>query len=83
MHPAGAVKAVIALIGDGLVLTPDRITGEVFELQDQMAMMVNAVRNGGELHATGDDGRWSVAMCIAAQESGDTGVPAKIMEQLS
>ena len=83
LHPAFALKVFNAQSGEVLDLTPDRITGEVFELQDQMAMMVNAVRNGGELHATGDDGRWSVAMCIAAQESVDTGVPVKIMEQLS
>ncbi len=49
----------------------DKITGEVFELQDQMAMMVAAVRDGGSLAATGEDGRCSVALCLAAQESVD------------
>jgi myo-inositol 2-dehydrogenase/D-chiro-inositol 1-dehydrogenase len=47
----------------------DKITGEVYELADQMALMVAAVRDGAPLSATGEDGRWSVAMCLAAAES--------------
>lgn len=56
----------------------DRITGEVFELEDQMAMMVNAVRNGDPVAADGSDGLWSVAMCVAAQESVNTNQPVTI-----
>jgi myo-inositol 2-dehydrogenase/D-chiro-inositol 1-dehydrogenase len=48
-------------------------TGEVFELEDQIAAIVRAVRDGGPLGATGEDGRWSVLMCEAAQRSVDTG----------
>ncbi len=48
-------------------------TGEVYELHDQVAMMVRAVRLGGELSCTGEDGRQSVALCLAAQESVETG----------
>ncbi|MBA61102.1 MAG: dehydrogenase [Planctomycetaceae bacterium] len=80
LHPRFTLKAYRTKKDEVLDLTPDRITGEVFELQDQMAMMVNAVRDGKQLHATGDDGRWSVAMCIAAQQSVDTGIPVKITE---
>ena len=83
LHPDFTLKAYKTKNDEVLDRTPDRMTGEVFELQDQMAMMVNAVRNGGELHATGDDGRWSVAMCVAAQESVDTGIPVEIEEQRS
>jgi myo-inositol 2-dehydrogenase/D-chiro-inositol 1-dehydrogenase len=48
-------------------------TGEVYELEDEMAMMVRAVRDGAPVAATGADGRWSVALCLAAQRSVDTG----------
>lgn len=50
-----------------------KITGEVYELEDEMAMMVRAVRDGGSIAATGEDGKWSVALCLAAQQSVDTG----------
>lgn len=53
----------------------ERITGEVFELEDQIAMMVAAVRNNAPLAATGEDGRWSVAMCLKAEESIRTETP--------
>ena len=55
-----------------------KITGELFELEDQMAMLVQAIRAGKPLSCTAEDGRWSVAMCLAAQESVDTGAVAKI-----
>jgi myo-inositol 2-dehydrogenase/D-chiro-inositol 1-dehydrogenase len=51
----------------------DRPTGEVYELEEEIAMMVKAVRDGAPVAATGADGRWSVALCLAAQESVDTG----------
>ena len=57
-------------IHDIQILKP---TGELFELDDQMGVIVAAVRDGAPLHATGMDGRWSVAMCLAAQESVDRG----------
>jgi myo-inositol 2-dehydrogenase/D-chiro-inositol 1-dehydrogenase len=50
-----------------------KITGEVFELEDQVALVAAAIRDGAPLCATGDDGRWSVAMCLKAQESVQTG----------
>jgi myo-inositol 2-dehydrogenase/D-chiro-inositol 1-dehydrogenase len=50
-----------------------KITGEVYELEDEMAMMVRAVRDGGPVAATGTDGKWSVALCLAAQHSVDSG----------
>jgi len=58
--------------------TPEKITGEIFELQDHMAMLVAAVRDGGPLTSTGVDGMWSVAMCLAAEASIKSGVSEAI-----
>jgi myo-inositol 2-dehydrogenase / D-chiro-inositol 1-dehydrogenase len=47
----------------------EKITGEVFELEDQIAMLVSAIRTSQPISCTAEDGRWSVAMCLAAQQS--------------
>jgi myo-inositol 2-dehydrogenase/D-chiro-inositol 1-dehydrogenase len=57
-------------------------TGEVYELEDEMAMMVRAVRDGAPVAATGADGRWSVALCLAAQRSVDTGQVVGVADYL-
>ncbi len=44
-------------------------SGEVFELRSEIAMCVKAVREGGKVIATGEDGLWSAALCLAAEES--------------
>jgi myo-inositol 2-dehydrogenase/D-chiro-inositol 1-dehydrogenase len=51
-----------------------KMTGEVYELVDEIAAFTRCIREGGTVPATGDDGRWSVAMCLKAQESVDRGV---------
>ena len=53
----------------------EKPTGEVFELVDEITALAAAVRDGAPLAASGDDGRWSVAMCLRAQESVETGLP--------
>jgi myo-inositol 2-dehydrogenase/D-chiro-inositol 1-dehydrogenase len=53
----------------------EKPTGEVYELVDEITAMAAAVRDGGPLPASGEDGKWSVAMCLRAQESVDTGEP--------
>jgi myo-inositol 2-dehydrogenase/D-chiro-inositol 1-dehydrogenase len=60
----------------------DKITGEVYELEDEIAMLVRAVRDGGPVAADGTDGRWSVALCLAAQESVTCGQVVDLMEFL-
>ncbi len=50
-----------------------KTSGEVYELEEEIAMMVRAVRDGGPIAATGTDGRWSVALCLAAQHSVNRG----------
>jgi len=57
-----------------------RAAGELFELQDQMAAMVGAIRRGERIACTGEDGKWSVAMCLAAQRSIQTGRPVAMKE---
>jgi myo-inositol 2-dehydrogenase/D-chiro-inositol 1-dehydrogenase len=61
----------------------ERVTGEVFELEDEVAMMVRAVREGGPIAATGEDGRRAVALCLAAQRSVDTGAVVSLDEYLT
>jgi myo-inositol 2-dehydrogenase/D-chiro-inositol 1-dehydrogenase len=50
-----------------------RTPGELYELEDEIAMMVHAVRDGVSVAAGGVDGRSAVALCLAAQRSVDTG----------
>jgi myo-inositol 2-dehydrogenase/D-chiro-inositol 1-dehydrogenase len=50
-------------------ITLTRPTGEVFELEEEIASVVQAVRADAAPAATGVDGAWSVALCQAAQES--------------
>lgn len=53
-------------------------SGEVFELAEEIAMIMRAVREGRPVAATGEDGRWSVALCLAAQHSAATGVVVEL-----
>ena len=50
-----------------------KMTGEVYELADEIAQIAQAVRGNCTVAATGEDGLWSVKMCLKAQESVDTG----------
>ena len=50
-----------------------KITGEVLELEEEVAMMAKAVQGAGPLWATGEERKWSIAMCLKAQESVDAG----------
>lgn len=59
----------------------DKMTGEVFELEDEIAAFLQAVRGEGILGATGVDGRWSVGMCLAAQQSVREGRPVSLEKE--
>ena len=75
-HPTFQLRA---FDGNEVTTVPiEKPTGELFELEDQIARMVDAVRNGTPLHCTGEDGRWSVAMCLAAEESIRVAAPVSI-----
>jgi myo-inositol 2-dehydrogenase/D-chiro-inositol 1-dehydrogenase len=56
----------------------DRVAGELFELEDEIALLVRAVREGTPVAADGEDGRWSVWMCLAAEQSAATGMPVPL-----
>jgi myo-inositol 2-dehydrogenase / D-chiro-inositol 1-dehydrogenase len=78
LHPTFFLKA---FDGERVEDVPiDKVTGEVFELEDQMAMLVAAIRDGRPLSCTAEDGRWSVAMCLAAARSVAVNAPVKIAD---
>jgi myo-inositol 2-dehydrogenase/D-chiro-inositol 1-dehydrogenase len=67
LHPTHFLK-----VFDGETLEEKNLpalSGEVFELRAEIAMMVDAVRGQRFPAATGEDGMWSVGMCLAAQAS--------------
>jgi myo-inositol 2-dehydrogenase/D-chiro-inositol 1-dehydrogenase len=70
-HPTYSLKAFDGENLEEVVI--ERTTGELFELEDHVAALVAAVRGGGGLPCTGRDGRWSVAMCLAAARSVEAG----------
>jgi myo-inositol 2-dehydrogenase / D-chiro-inositol 1-dehydrogenase len=78
LHPKFSLRAFDGENVQEIII--DKITGEVFELEDQMAMLVKAIREGGKLSCGAEDGRWSVAMCLAAQQSVDRGEPVAIRD---
>ena len=51
-----------------------KMTGELYELEDQIKLMADVVRGKAEVHCTGKDGCRSVMLSNAAQESARTGL---------
>ncbi|MCU0915520.1 MAG: Gfo/Idh/MocA family oxidoreductase [Planctomycetes bacterium] len=70
-HPTFFLKAFDGQNVEELPIT--RSAGELFELEEQIAAMVATVRDGRSSPCTGQDGQWSVAMCLATQMSIQTG----------
>jgi myo-inositol 2-dehydrogenase/D-chiro-inositol 1-dehydrogenase len=65
--------------GDVLSDVPlNKLSGEVFELVDEVAAVIRAVRDGTPVPCTGEDGLWSVAMCLKAAESLECGQPVRL-----
>ncbi len=58
----------------------ENVTGEVVELETQIASIVQSVAEGTPPPTSGEDGRWSVRLCLAAQASVDAGTPVRIEE---
>lgn len=62
--------------GDNVENVPiDKPSGEVYELVEQVESLVRAIREGGRPACSGEDGQWSVAMCLKACESLEHGQP--------
>ena len=53
--------------------------GEFFELRQEIAAMVNSVRDNAPLPITPEEARRAVALCLQARESLVTGHPAAIV----
>jgi myo-inositol 2-dehydrogenase/D-chiro-inositol 1-dehydrogenase len=67
--------------GDTLSDVPiDKPSGEVYELVDEIAAVVRAIREGTPVPCTGEDGLWSVAMCLKAAESLESGQPVSLSQ---
>lgn len=47
----------------------DKPTGELLELADEIAAFVQSILGGGPVPCTGEDGRWSTLLCLAAERS--------------
>lgn len=47
----------------------DRPAGELLELADEIAAIARCVQTGEAPPCTGEDGRWSTLLCLAAEES--------------
>jgi myo-inositol 2-dehydrogenase/D-chiro-inositol 1-dehydrogenase len=56
----------------------DKPSGEVYELVDEIAAVVRAILDGTPVPCTGEDGLWSVAMCLKAAESLDLERPVQL-----
>jgi len=70
------------LAGDRVEDVPiEKPSGEVYELVDEIDAFVQAVGGSSPLACTGEDGRWSVAMCLAAAESLASGMPVTITKE--
>ncbi|KAA5545899.1 Gfo/Idh/MocA family oxidoreductase [Roseiconus nitratireducens] len=75
-HPTFSLRA---FDGKEVVEVPiEKPTGELFELEDQIERVADAIQTGRPLHCTAEDGRWSVAMCLAATASVKSGAPEPI-----
>lgn len=58
------------LEGEQVVEVPiEKKSGEVYELVDEVAAFAQAIREGTPPACSGEDGRWSVAMCLKAEQS--------------
>jgi len=65
-------------VEDVPIATP---SGEVYELVEQIARVAQAVLDGSPVACAGVDGRWAVAMCLAAQASIEAGRPISFAKE--
>lgn len=66
-------------LGDDVTeLAFDKPAGELLELADEITAFAQAVQKGSAPPCTGQDGRWSTLLCLASQESVETGVEVQL-----
>ena len=71
--------ALQSLEGDRVVDVPiEKKSGEVYELVDEIDAFARAIRDGTPPACTGEDGRWSVAMCLRSEQSLVDGRPVSL-----
>ena len=63
---AGLKRSVGGRVEDVPLARP---SGEVYELVEEVEAFVRAVREGTRPPCTGEDGRWSTSLCLAAERS--------------
>lgn len=69
------------LKGEQAVEVPiEKKSGEVYELVDEVAAFTQAIRDRTRPPCTGEDGRWSVAMCLKAEQSLAEGKPVTLLD---
>ncbi|HET6881939.1 MAG TPA: Gfo/Idh/MocA family oxidoreductase [Pirellulales bacterium] len=69
------------LDGDWALDVPiEKKSGEVYELVDEIAAFAQAIRDGTLPPCTGEDGRWSVALCLKAERSLAEGKPISLVD---
>lgn len=67
------------LDGEQVVEVPiEKNSGEVYELVDEVEAFAQAIRAGTSPACTGEDGRWSVALCLKAEQSLSEGRPVSL-----
>ncbi len=80
LHPTFSLRA---FDGETTVDVPiEKTPGEAFELEEEIALMTRAVREGRSLLPDAEDGRRAVAMCLAADQSVNQGRPVSVSEVL-
>ena len=79
-EPTFFLKVLRGRDGDVEQMTIDSPSGELFELRREVERMVECACGDGTPAASGEDGFWSVGMCLAAQESVDRGTPVDLHE---
>jgi myo-inositol 2-dehydrogenase/D-chiro-inositol 1-dehydrogenase len=56
----------------------EKPSGEVYELVDEVKRFVEAIGGHGTVGCSGEDGRWSMGLCLKAEESLRLGEPVRL-----
>ena len=76
LHPSFSLKA---FDGKEVKEIPiEKITGELFELEDQLDLMADIIVGKAASHCTGEDGKRAVALSAATLESAKRKQPVSL-----